>query len=227
MTTSAQSHFGRGLFDFLRDLKAHNDRDWFAANKDRYVADVQEPMLRFITDFGERVQRVSKYVTADPRRVGGSMFRIYRDVRFSKDKSPYKIAATAHFRLHTRTKGESAPGFYVHLEPSQCMGGGGIYHPDPAALKRVRDRIVDKPKEWEAVIRAVHTIDGESLTRPPAGYDPTHRFIGHIKHKDFYCMSSFSDRVVCSSDFLTAYVDTCRSMAPLLAFLAKAQGLSW
>jgi len=146
-----QGHFGRGLFRFLYDLKTHNDRDWFAANKERYASEVEEPMLRFIADLDERLAKVSARFVADPRRTGGSMFRIHRDTRFSKDKSPYKTAVGAHFPHEAREKDRSVPGFYLHLEPGSAVGGGGIYHPDPISLKRMRDRIVYHPNEWKAV----------------------------------------------------------------------------
>src|SRR5579863_7366132 len=164
-----EGHFGRELFRFLSDLKTHNDRDWFAANKERYVRDVEEPMLRFIAVLGERLAEVSTRFVADPRRTGGSMFRIYRDTRFSKDKSPYKTAVAAHFAHEAQEKGTSLPGFYLHLEPGSAMGGGGIYHPGPTSLERIRDRIVDHPDEWKAVRRTKLAIEGESLKRPPAG----------------------------------------------------------
>ena len=94
---SAMAYFTPRLFDFLRELKANNSRDWFLAHKSAYEFDAREPMLRFIEDFGPRLRRISKHYLADPRPVGGSMFRIHRDVRFSRDKSPYKTHVAAHF----------------------------------------------------------------------------------------------------------------------------------
>ena len=222
-----QGHFGRGLFGFLSDLKTHNDRDWFAANKERYVSEVEEPMLNFITDLEGRLAKVSARFVADPRRTGGSMFRIHRDTRFSKDKSPYKTAVGAHFPHEAREKDKSVPGFYLHLEPGSTVGGGGIYHPDPTSLERIRDRIVDHPDEWKAVRRAKLDIQGESLKRPPAGYDPTHPFIEDLKRKDLYVMTTFSDSDVCRPDFIDDFVKACARTAPLMAFLTKAFGLRW
>ena len=119
------------------------------------------------------------------------------------------------------------PGFYLHIEPGTCVGGGGIYHPDAAALGRIRDRIVAKPKEWDAVLRARIAIEGYALKRPPAGYDSDHRFIEDLKRKDLYSMSKFSEREVCAPGFLDTYVDACARAAPLVAFLSKALGLRW
>ena len=220
-------HFRSGFFEFLTDLKANNNREWFNANKQRYVDEVEEPMLRFIADVGEQLKKVSSSFVADPRRVGGSMFRIYRDTRFSKDKTPFKPAAGAQFPHKARGKDRSVPGFYLHLEPGTCVGGGGIYHPDAAALGRIRDRMVAKPREWEGILRKRIPIEGDALKRAPAGYDSDHRFVQDLKRKDLYSMTKFSEREVCSAAFLAEYVDACARAAPLVEFLTKVLGLRW
>ncbi|HET9986131.1 MAG TPA: DUF2461 domain-containing protein [Longimicrobiales bacterium] len=225
MATTA--HFGPGLFEFLAELKENNDRAWFEANKRRYAEAVQEPMLRFIGDLGGALERIAPEFVANPRRVGGSMFRIHRDTRFSKDKSPYKTAAAAHFRHSAAPKGVSAPGFYLHLEPGSCFGGGGIYHPDPGSLRRVRDRIAAEPEEWREVRRMKLPIQGEALKRAPAGYDPAHPFIEDLKLKDLYAMASFTEREVCAPDFLERYAAVCATTAPLLRFVSRALELPW
>ncbi len=224
---TAGGHFSRTFFEFLAELKANNDREWFGANKARYVDQVEQPMLGFIADLGERLLEISRSFVADPHRSGGSMFRIYRDTRFSKDKTPFKPAAGAQFPHRARDKDRSVPGFYLHLEPGSCVGGGGIYHPDAGALGRIRDRIVTKPTEWEAVLRKRIPIEGEALKRPPAGYDPEHRFVEDLKRKDLYSMSRFSEREVCSPGFLDTYVESCARAAPLVEFLTRALGLRW
>jgi len=220
-------HFGSGFFEFFRELAANNEREWFNARKQRYLDLVEPPMLRFIGDLGARLGKVSKRFVADPRRVGGSMFRIYRDTRFAKDKSPFKTWAAAHFPHEARGKDESVPGFYLHLEPGACYGGGGIYHPETEALKQIRDRLAGKPKEWEAVRRTKIPIEGDALKRPPQGYDREHPFIDDLKRKDIYSMARFSEREVCSPRFLDAYVAACARIAPLLQFLTRALGLPW
>ncbi len=221
------AHFSPGFFRFLRDLKRHNDRAWFAANKDRYVAEVEAPMLRFIADVGERLPSVSRAFVADPRRSGGSMFRIYRDTRFSHDKSPYKTWAAAHFRHRSAGNDVAAPGFYVHLGPGECFTGGGIYHPDMPTLTRIRQHIVSDPRAWSAVKRARIEIEGESLTRAPAGFDPAHRFVDDLRRKDFYGGAEFAERQVTSAGFLDAFVESCREVSPLMKFLTAALGLRW
>lgn len=219
-------HFGPELFAFLRELKANNDREWFADNKDRYRRDVEAPMLQFIDDFSARLRRISRHFVADPRRTGGSMFRIYRDTRFSEDKSPFKTHAAARFQHEARGH-ESLPGFYLHLAPGDSLGGGGIYHPDNATLRRIRHRIAEAPKEWRAVLRTGLEIEGDTLKRVPAGFDPDHRFEEDLRRKDHYVMESFTAKVVTSTGFLDRYTDTCERVAPLVAFLTRALGLRW
>ncbi len=220
-------YFSPRLFQFLRELKANNKRDWFETNKRRYETDVKEPMLGFIADLGVRLRALSPHFKTDPRPVGGSMFRIYRDIRFSKDKSPYKTNVGAHFPHLRAGKNISAPGFYLHLAPGNAFGGGGLWHPDAAALKKVRDRMVGRPMEWEAVRRSGVVIKGESLKRVPSGYDPDHPYGEDLKRKDLFASAKFPDREVCSPDFMASFVEVCRSIAPLMEFLTRAVGLPW
>jgi uncharacterized protein (TIGR02453 family) len=220
-------HFTPRLFAFLRDLKAHNTRDWFQANRERYVVEVEAPMLRFIADLAPRLATISPAFVVDPRRTGGSMYRIYRDTRFSADKAPYKTHVAAIFAHRDRKTAPSVAGFYLHLEPGDSMGGGGIYHPDPASLTRIRLAIADDRRAWTAVRKAGLDIDGDSLTRAPAGFDPGHPFIEDLRRKDHYALVGYSQRDVCAPDFLDRYVETCREVAPLVAFLTRALGGRW
>ena len=221
------SYVAPDMFRFLRELKANNKREWFEANRDRYEMHVKEPMLRFISDFGRQLKTISPHFSADPRPVGGSMFRIHRDIRFSRDKSPYKTHVGAHFPHVGSGKDAHAPGFYLHLQPGNSFGGGGLWHPDGAALKKVRDRIVERSKEWGKIRKTGVTIEGDSLKRPPAGYDPKHPFADDLKLKDYYITAEFSDREVCAPDFMDRYLQDCRSAVPLVEFLTKALGLPW
>jgi uncharacterized protein (TIGR02453 family) len=224
MPRANTTYFTSDLFQFLRELKVHNDREWFTTHKARYLSVVEEPMLRFIADLDPRLSRIDRSIHVDPRRTGGSMFRFYRDTRFSKDKRPYKTSTGAHFRHRAVQKGESAPGFYLSLAPGESVGGGGIYHPDAPALKRIRDRIVEAPSAW-ARVRKTTNVVGDSLKRPPAGYDPEHRFIEDLKRKDFYDLETFSEAEVCSPRFMDRYLAACSRLVPLLTFLNGALGL--
>lgn len=221
------AYFRPAMYAFLRELKTHNNRPWFEANRQRYEDDVREPMLRFIADLGRPLRAISPNFKADARSVRGSMFRIYRDIRFSKDKSPYKTGVGARFPHARAGTGESAPGFYIHLEPGDSVGGGGLWHPDAAALRKVRDRIVGRSAEWKAVRKTGIPIEGGALKRVPPGYDPAHPFAEDLKLKDLYVMERFSEEDVCASDFMDRYVEVCRSAAPLTKFLTQAAGLPW
>ena len=169
-------YFRSELFAFLRELRKNNNKEWFQANNERYERDVRGPFLEFISDFGSRLGNISKHYVADPRKVGGSLFRIYRDTRFSKDKRPYKTNVGAHFR-HIRGKDVHAPGFYLHLEPDEVFVGAGIWHPENKTLIKIRDAIVEHPDRWkEAKTNKKFTeyfyLTGDSLKRHPRGYDP-------------------------------------------------------
>lgn len=218
------------LFRFLRALKSHNDRDWFLKNKERYENEVKQPMLRFIADFAPRLRGISRNFVADPKPVGGSMFRIYRDVRFSEDKSPYKTHVAAHFP-HRRAwdSGESvhAPGFYIHLEPGECFVGGGLWRPDSVATARVRNTILDHPDKWKKIRRSGLEIEGESLKRPPHGFDSEHPFIEDLKRKDYVTSITFTERQACAPDFLDRITKGCTKTGVLVEFLCDALGMGW
>lgn len=219
------AHFTPALFTFLRRLKANNTRDWFEANRGRFERDVQTPMLQFIDDLRPRLAAVNRSFVADPRRSGGSMFRIYRDTRFSADKSRYKTHVAARFLHRAQPKGEQGPSFYLHLEPGDSFGGGGLYHPDAPLLARIRRTMIEDAKSWRAVRRLGLAIEGETLKRVPTGFDAAHPFAEDLRRKDLYVVEPFSERDVCASDFMDRFVETCARVDPLVAFLTKAAGL--
>lgn len=218
------SLFTTSTFAFLRDLKANNDRDWFNANKDRYEEHVRLPAMRFIAEFAPHLSSISPHFVADPRPVGGSMFRIYRDVRFSKDKSPYKTHVGLQFR-HADGKDVHAPGFYLGVDPGQCVAAMGSWHPESEALRRIRDFIVEDPDRWsEAAEPSGFTWYGESLVRAPKGYDPAHPLIEHLKRKDFVLMVNLSDEEVASDGFVSRYADICGRGSEFIETLCEAVG---
>ena len=219
------------LFEFLSDLKDNNNRDWFKKNKDRYDKVVKEPLLAFIADFGEQVPVISPHIIAVPRVNGGSMFRIYRDVRFSKDKTPYKTAAAVQFR-HERGKDVHAPGYYLHLEPDSVYAGCGIWKPDSETVYKIRSRIINHPDEWKKSSRKppfidAFTLGGDSLKRPPRGFDPEHPLIEDLKMKDYIGSVELNEKIVCQNDFVDYYIDLCKKAAPFMEFLTGSLGLAW
>ena len=220
---------GSALFDFLRELKANNERPWFEANKARYRAEVRDPMLDFIQAFAEPLAEISPHFRADPRPSGGSLFRIYRDTRFSKDKTPYKTNVGAHFR-HEAGKDAHAPGFYLHLEPEMCFAGCGIWHPDGPTLGKIRDAIVERPEEWTRITASdafcrTFRLAGEALKRSPRGYDPEHPLIEDLKRKDFVAITDIPEAHTIRPDFLERYAAMARAGGALTAFLCRAVGV--
>ncbi|HVR40745.1 MAG TPA: DUF2461 domain-containing protein [Thermoanaerobaculia bacterium] len=221
------SYFSAEVFRFLRELRENNDREWFAANKERYEKKVRDPILHFISDVGPRLQKISGAIVADPRPSGGSLFRIYRDTRFSKDKSPYKTHLGAHFFHESAKKAPSVPGFYLHIAPGESFIAAGIWHPEPAALTAVRDAIARGSDEWKALRKTKLPIEGESLKRPPRGYAPDHPEIENLKRTDFVTSVRVSDKEMCSDAFLGNFVAECKRMAPLVKFVTASLGLKW
>ena len=225
------AHFSPALFEFLAELSMNNNREWFQANKARYERDVRNPLLEFVADFGERLSTISPHMVADPRPSGGSMFRIYRDVRFSKDKSPYKTNAGAHFR-HEVGREVHGPGFYLHLQPGSVYAGAGIWMPNSATLGKIRGAIVENPGRWERIIgdeafSSRFNLEGDSLKRAPKGIDPDHPLIEHLKLKSFAAGTAFDEDDVISPGFIDMYTDACRTSAPFSEFLTRAVGLDW
>lgn len=216
-------YFSPAFFGFLADLKQHNKRDWFNDHKNRYEKDVKLPAMEFISDFAPALETVSKHFVADPRK---SMFRIHRDTRFSKDISPYKTHVGIQFR-HEKGKDAHAPGFYLHLEPDQVFVGLGIWRPDSAALAKIRNAIVAAPRDWERASRGtrfseVYSLDGESLKRPPKGYDPDHEYIEDLKRKDFVVGADVDKRAAGQPGFLDVFTEYCRTGIPFVRFLCDA-----
>lgn len=224
---SKNSYFGPELFKFFADLEKNNNRGWFAKNKERYEKDVKEPMLAFIEDFGPFLKSISPNFVADPRPSGGSMFRIYRDTRFSKDKSPYKSWVAAKFNHRASSNNVHAPGFYLHLRIQDCIGGGGLWHPDPDDLAKVRDAIADPKSNWKEIKKLGLEIEGETLKRPPQGYNPNSPFIDDLKRKDHYTGIAFTQKQVTSPEFMEIYFSACKKAAPLIKFLTLSLGLPW
>ena len=219
--------FPKAFFDFFRELQENNDRRWFEANKARFRETVQAPMSDFIAAIAPHLARVSKDFVADPRPNGGSMFRIYRDVRFSRDKRPYKEHGACQFR-HRLGRDVHAPGFYVHLAPKEVFVGGGLWMPEAEALLKVRSAIAAKPAAWKKVVNdkrfveRLGGVEGEQLQRPPRGFDPDHPFIADIRRKSFVVGRDSSESAARSADFVAETADCFAASAPFMRFLCGA-----
>jgi len=217
--------FSPDVFTFLRQLKRNNNREWFAKNKSRYQASIVEPALSFIGDFAPQLEKISPFFLADARPTRGSLFRIYRDTRFSSDKRPFKTHIGIHFS-HCSGKDAHAPVFYLHLEPDNCFAAAGIWHPDNHALTKVRMAIVRDAEQW-AKVRKRLTLEGDRLSRPPRGFDPNHSFIDDLRMKDFVASVALTEEQVCGGKLMRDFASACKKMSPLVEFTTKALELEF
>ncbi len=229
----SKRYFTPALFKFLKELEANNEKSWWEENKNRYVEHVQEPALEFISDFGQRLEKIAPHFTADPRTVGGSLMRPYRDVRFSKDKTPYKTNVGIQFR-HESGKDVHAPGFYLHLEPGSNFAGVGLWSPETKVAHAIRRKINDEPEAWK---KAAHSKSfakswelshpEESLKRVPKQYDADHPYADDIRLKSFIAGQQLTQKVVTSSDFADIYAAELEKTTAFNAFLCEAIGLPY
>jgi uncharacterized protein (TIGR02453 family) len=213
--------FPKEALDFLRSLKRHNNRDWFHQHKAAYEQYVKQPMLELIAALAEDFQQFAPEMVASPKV---SPYRIYRDTRFSKDKSPYKTHLAASFPRSGMARHEGA-GFYLHIAPSELLIGGGLYSPLPEDLNAVRQRIADDPMSFQKIVnrkqfrRLFGNLEGERLSRVPRGYAPDHPGAGYLKYKQFLVMRTFPAEQATEPSFYPMVIETFRGMLPLVRFL--------
>ena len=239
------AYFTPATFKFLRALARNNNREWFTAHKSDYEEQLKAPFLRLIEDLAEPLKGISARYVANPKPVGGSLFRIYKDTRFSSDKTPYKTHAGASF-YHQATRatarGEEgrgamgrldAPVFYLHVQPGECFAGGGVWHPLPETLARVRNYMLNNPASWKAATRSpafrktFGKLGGDSLSRPPRGFDPAHELIEDLKRKDFVCSSPLSNEELCSPKLVGTLIARYKAAAPFADWLCGALDLEF
>jgi len=224
--------FPEELFQFLRVLAANNNREWFNENKMRYRKVVVTPVTDFIEAIRPRVEKISKHYTVDSRPHGGSMFRIYRDTRFSKDKTPYKEHVGCQFR-HEAGKDAHAAGFYVHLAPDEILFGGGVWNPPNPVLGKIRDAIVDNPNSWKKIVsnktfkKRFGGVHGDGLQRPPRGFAADHPHIEDLKRKTFFAMQSVDPELALSPQFITEVTGAFKAASPLMEFLTTSLELPY
>ena len=218
--------FTQATFDFLDELAAHNHRAWFEANKPRYEALVREPALDFIEAMEPVLKTITPHFVAQPRKVGGSLMRVYRDTRFSRDKTPYKTNVGIQFR-HSLGKDIHAPGLYVHIATDECFYAAGCWHPEADVLGKLRDFIAQHPEKWFAARDDKKFVSqwelwGDSLTRPPRGYAADHPAIADIKRKDFVAIAPLSSREAMGTGLTRLTGQRFAEAAPLMKFLCEA-----
>ena len=222
-------YFTPKLFAFLRELEENNDRAWFKEHQADFESAIREPALEFINDVASPLAKISSHFSADSRTVGGSLFRIQRDTRFKKDKTPYKTNTGLQFR-HVLAKDVHAPGFYINIEPGESYMGLGLWRPESRVAYQIRGAIADDPTGWKRASRGKRFTDvfnqtGDSLVRPPKGFDPDHPLIEDLKRKDFIAGTRLTQKQITSDHFLDDFIDNARRGARFMKFLCEAVGV--
>ncbi len=212
---------------FLRALARNNDRAWFHARKADYQAHLKEPMVRVIERVGDEFRSFAPELMADPKK---SLYRIWRDTRFSEDKRPLKTNVAAVFP-HRRGNRHTSAGLYLEIAPKWVFAGGGLYMPDPAALLAIRRRIAESPTAFRAIVespalRRIGGLQGEALTRVPRGFPADHPAAGYLKHKQFLAFREWPPTLATSPRFWPELLSVFRAVAPLVAFLNGAIDLA-
>ena len=209
---------------FLKNLKKNNNKSWFETNKNAYLL-AKEDMEQFVQQVIDGLGKTDKGIAA--LKTKDCIFRIYRDVRFSKDKTPYKISMSAAFNRN----GKSAPGagYYFHCEPGNNMVGGGIWMPMPDELNKIRQEIDYNFAEWKKITARPafkklfpDGIEGEALSRPPKGHDEANPAIGFLKMKSFVVTRTLDDATLQSKSLIKEVLNTFSVMKEFIDFLNKA-----
>lgn len=230
----AKKHFTKAVFDFLNELEHNNEKAWWDANKQRYIETIREPALEFITDFGARLEKISPHFVADSRTVGGSLMRPYRDVRFSKDKTPYKTNVGIQFR-HEMGKDVHAPGFYLHIEPRSCFAGVGLWRPETPVARQIRQAVHDDPAGWKKAAKSKTFTDAwdsraddeDMLKRVPREFDTEHPFADDLRMKSFIASATLTQTKVTSAGFDSDLAAMYGRAADYTRFLCEAIGVAF
>lgn len=223
--------FPADTIKFLTELKKNNEREWFQERKARYEAAFADPALEFISAMQAPLKKVSPFLQAIPKKTGGSLLRIYRDTRFSPDKTPYKTHIGMQFR-HEAGSDIHAPGVYLHIEPKNVFLGVGIWRPEKDALLWIRQKIANEPKEWKRVrdgkkFREMYELHGDSLKRPPRGFDADQPMIDDIKRKDFIAVTNLDPKSIREPDFPHQLCKQIKVATPFMSWLCEALEISY
>lgn len=215
----------------MTELKKHNNRDWFAENKNRYESMVVEPALALIRSLEKPLAKSAPLLQVEAKRAGGSLMRIYKDTRFSKDKTPYKTNVGIQFR-HASGKDVHAPGVYLHIDPSECFVGVGTWRPPSVALKQIRDYIVDNESTWAKLLRNKRFCQSfqmyeDRLKSTPRGYDKQHPLIDELRQQSFIGISPLTKKQIESQELTKLIPRLVATARPLMTALCEALGQPW
>jgi uncharacterized protein (TIGR02453 family) len=239
-TAESEPRFAPAALTFLRQLARNNRREWFEEHRDRYERDVRAPLLALVEEVDARLGEAAPEIVGDRRR---SVFRIHRDVRFSKDKSPYKTNAAVwfyHRDVQRARGGETAggnvhggAGFYFQLAPGDCWTGGGMWMPPRPALAQLRDRLAARQLEWEAIVEApafrrrFGALDEEAmLTRVPRGFAPDHPAARWLRYQSFTAGRRLTEDEATGPELAERLVKDFVALLPMVRWLNLALGLS-
>jgi uncharacterized protein (TIGR02453 family) len=217
----AAPRFGPDALTFLRGLKRNNRREWFQPRKERYETLVRQPMMAIVERLADDLRPFAPEVIADPK---SAIYRIYRDTRFSSDKTPYKTHIAASFPWRGLPRHEGA-GLYFHVSPAEVWIGGGMYAPQSAQLHLVRQHIASNPQRLRSIVesagfkRAVGALEGERLTRVPRGFPRDHEAADWLRFRQFLAGREMPSRVATSARFYATILETFRVVVPLIRFL--------
>ncbi len=223
MTLHRFQGFRPEAITFLENLRKHNNRPWFQAHKDIYENVVKAPLGELILRIGEAFRRFAPEMVADPRI---SLYRIYRDTRFSRDKSPYKTQVAAVFPVRGLPK-NSGPGLYFHFSPDEVLIGGGIYMPEPHLLRAVRERIAARPRDFLAILEArsfrstFGELEGERLVTMPKGFASDSAAAEYLRYKQFLFAREFPATIATTPRLESRILDCFEKGMLLIRFLQK------
>jgi uncharacterized protein (TIGR02453 family) len=212
---------------FLKKLKINNNREWFDSNKTEYLAS-KEIFEEFVSELIKGINKFDKKVSLD-LKPKDCTFRIYKDVRFSKDKTPYKNNMSAS--INPGGKKSNIPGYYFHLEPDACFLAGGVYMPMPDVLKAIRQEIDYNPLPLINILKSAsfkkefNGLDEEDkLKNPPKGFNKDHAHSEILKNRHFIVSQKFENKVILKKEGLIKTLDSFKAMYPFLDYLRKAIG---
>jgi uncharacterized protein (TIGR02453 family) len=213
--------FSADTLKFLRALKRNNRREWFNAHREQYETHVRQPMTAIVERLAEDFRAFAPELVASPK---ASMYRIYRDTRFSENKTPYKTHIAAVFPTRGLLKHEGA-GVYFHISPDEVWVGGGMYSPQPAQLYAVREHIAASVRQLRAIVEApgfrrhVGQLEGDKLTRVPRGFPKDHEAAEYLKFRHFIAGAGFPATLATSPKFYSTLLTVFKQVVPLSRFL--------
>lgn len=218
---AAAPRFSDATLRFLRSLKRNNRREWFNAHRDEYELHVRQPLTAIIERLAIDFRSFAPELVASPKL---SMYRIYRDVRFSPNKAPYKTHVAASFPTRGLPRHEGA-GLYFHISPDEVWIGGGMYAPPPPKLQAVREHIASNVRQLRAIVespgfrRRIGGLQGEKLTRVPRGFPKEHEAADYLKYRSFIAGAEYPAAIARSPKFYATLLSVFREVLPLSRFL--------